>query len=103
MNAAAFIAAADRSAGAGWSLFRVGQRGQRLAQTRIYEITDRLQDGRTVRVPGNQILHTVSAWLGELGVDSPLVGDLACAVRSGDWPVAYSLGERLSVDITVAV
>ena len=102
MNTAAFVAAADRLAGAGWPHFRFGLSPQRVAPIRIYQITDRLHDGRTVRVPGNRIGCTVSAWLAELGVDSPMVNDLARAVCSGDWIAAYSIGERLSVDVTVA-
>src|SRR6201998_1469296 len=73
MNTAAFVAAADRLAGAGWAHFRFGLSPQRVAPIRIYQITDRLHDGRTVRVPGNRIGCTVSAWLAELGVDSPMV------------------------------
>jgi hypothetical protein len=33
----------------------------------IYQVTDRLGDGRTVRVSGHEIAATVSAWLAELG------------------------------------
>jgi hypothetical protein len=44
----------------------------------------------------------VSAWLAELGANSPLVDDLARAVRAGDWPTALGLGDYLSVDVTVA-
>jgi len=45
---------------------------------------------------------TVSAWLAELGIQSPLVEDLARTVRSGDWPTFYAIGEQPSVDVTVA-
>ncbi len=65
-----------------------------------YQVTDRLRDGRTVRVPGDEIAATVSAWLAELGTHSPLVEDLAQAVRAGDWPVAHAIGEHLSVNVT---
>jgi hypothetical protein len=66
----------------------------------IYQVTDRLGDGRTVRVPGNEIGATVSAWLAELGTHSPLVEDLARAARAGDWPAAHAIGEQLSVNVT---
>jgi len=44
----------------------------------------------------------VSAWLAEVGAHSPLVDDLARAVRVGDWPAAHALGECLSVEVAVA-
>lgn len=66
----------------------------------IYQLTDHLGDGRTVRVPGDEIATTVSAWLAELGTHSPLVEDLARAARAGDWPAAHAIGEHLSVDVT---
>jgi len=79
------------------------QRTQHAAPTMaIYRVTDRLHEGRAVDVPGHEIVTTVSAWLAELDADSPLVEDLAQAVRAGDWPAAYALGDRLSVDVTVA-
>lgn len=61
-----------------------------------------LHERRTVCVPGNAIRPTVSAWLAELGADSPLVEDLAQAVRTGDWPAVYAVGEHLSVFVAVA-
>ncbi|MEB3981564.1 hypothetical protein OQ968_09835 [Mycobacterium sp. 663a-19] len=70
--------------------------------TTIYQLTDRLHDGHTARVPAHQITATVSTWLDELGAHSPLVDDLERAVRGGDWPTAYAISERLSVDIAVA-
>ena len=103
MNTAAFVAAADQLARAGWPIFRFGKEGQRVESTRVYEVTDRLHEGRAVRVPGDRIVCTVSTWLGELGVESPLVHDLARAVCSGDWPAAYAIGEHLSVDVDVDV
>ena len=99
-TAAAFMATADRSAG--WPHFRFRLSRQRVAPTRMYQLTDRLHDGRTVRVPGNRIGSTVSTWLAELGADSPRVNDLARAVCSGDWPAAYVIGEHLSVDVAIA-
>ena len=67
----------------------------------MYQVTDRLHDGRTVDVPCGGIAGAVSKWLTELGTHTPLVEDLARAV-AGDWPAAYAIGERLSVDVTVA-
>jgi hypothetical protein len=68
----------------------------------IYQISHRLHEGRTVRVPGHEIATTVTGWLAELGAQSPLAEDLARAVHAGDWPAAAALGEYLSVDVTVA-
>jgi len=73
-----------------------------VTSTAIYRVTDCLHPGRTVRVPCDELVTTVSAWLAELGADSPLVEDLARAVRAGDWAAAYALGESLSVDVTIA-
>ena len=70
--------------------------------TTIYELTDRLHNRNTAYVPVQEITATVSAWLADVGANSPLVDDLARAVRVGDWPAAYALGECLSVDVTVA-
>jgi hypothetical protein len=67
-----------------------------------YRVSDRLHEGRAVQVSAHEIATTVSAWLAELGVHSPLVDDLARAVRAGDWPTALGLGDYLSVDVTVA-
>jgi hypothetical protein len=68
----------------------------------MYHVSDLLRQGRTVDVAGANIAATVSAWLAELGVDSPLVDELAYAVCAGDWPSAYTISHRLSVDVTVA-
>ena len=76
--------------------------GRAVASTTIFRVTDCLHQGRTVHVPCEELVATVSAWLAELGADSPLVEDLARAVRAGDWPAAHALGESLSVDVTVA-
>ena len=45
---------------------------------------DRLHNGRTVQVPGHEIAPIVSAWLAELGAQSPLVEDLARAACVGE-------------------
>ncbi len=66
-----------------------------------YRVVDRLHDGRTARVALDGIASTVSAWLAELGASSPLVDQLACAVRCGDWPAAHALAENLSIDVVV--
>lgn len=73
-----------------------------LSETTIYYVTDRLHDGRAVQVPGHQIASIVSAWLAELGADSPLVEDLARAARVGDWASACAVGNQLSVAVSVA-
>ena len=70
--------------------------------TVCYEVTDRLHRWRAVRVSSDDIATTVSGWLAELGADSPIVEDLALAVRSGNWPEAHALQDLLSVDVTVA-
>lgn len=69
---------------------------------KMYQLTDRLHGERTVRVTADEIVCTVSAWLAELGAHSPLVDDLARVVRNGDWVRAYSIADRLSVDVSVA-
>jgi hypothetical protein len=76
----------------------------RLAQssTRIYRVTDFLHEGRTVHVTGDQIVATISAWLADLEAHSPLVEDLAAAVRIGNWPVVHNLADYLSVEVGVA-
>jgi hypothetical protein len=68
----------------------------------IYRISHRLRRGRSVDVRSNEIATTVSAWLAEFGVRSPLVEDLARAVRDDNWPAAHAIGEFLSVDVAVA-
>ena len=75
---------------------------QRKPTPAIYQLTDCLHDGHMARVPAHQITATVSAWLAEVGAHSPLVEDLASAVRGGDWPAAHALGECLSVEVAVA-
>ncbi|HEY2449229.1 MAG TPA: hypothetical protein VGI49_10485 [Mycobacterium sp.] len=69
----------------------------------IYQVADRLHEQRTVRVACDAIATTVSAWLAELGVQSPMAEDLARAVRSGNWPAVYAISDHLSVDVTIAV
>jgi hypothetical protein len=76
---------------------------RRVAQTSpIYQVTQCLRIRRRAEVSGKLIATTVSAWLAELGVDSPLVEDLAQAVRVCDWASAHAIGEYLSVDVTLA-
>lgn len=72
------------------------------AMPAIYQIADRLHGQRTAQVTCDAIATTVSAWLAELGVDSPMAEDLAHAVRMGDWAAVYAIGEHLSVHVTRA-
>src|ERR1700757_5263728 len=105
MNAAAYVAQADTLVTGPATRLRFGKSlRQRSAASAapVYELTDLLHDGRRVRVPAGQIVCTVSAWLAELDIRSPLVEDLARAIREGNWPAAYSIGDHLSVDIAVA-
>ncbi|MDR3660823.1 MAG: hypothetical protein P4L86_10565 [Mycobacterium sp.] len=67
-----------------------------------FVVVDRLRGRRAEEVPGEQIAATVSSWLAELGVDTPLIDALESAAQSRDWPTVYALGERLSVDVMVA-
>ena len=69
---------------------------------RLYRITDRLHGGRTVDVPCHEIGGVVSTWLADLGIHSPLAEDLARAACAGDWPATYAIGDRLSIDVTIA-
>ena len=71
-------------------------------RVRTYRLTDRLHAGRIARVSADGIVPTVSAWLAELGTSSPLVDDLACTLRTGDWTAAHAIADVLSVDVTVA-
>jgi hypothetical protein len=66
----------------------------------IYQLTDRLHDGRTVHVSADEIGATVSGWLAELGVTTPAAEDLAQAVRAVDWPRTHVLCDHLSVQVT---
>jgi hypothetical protein len=85
-------------------LLGLGVRAPRSAATvTSYRLRDCLHDGRTVEVPAERIALTVSTWLAELGVTSPLAQELARAVDSGDWPNAHALAECLSVEVEVAV
>ncbi len=74
----------------------------RRPQDAFYQLSDRLHDEHVARVPADQITATVSAWLAELGVHTPLVNDLERAVRGNDWPAAHALGECLCIEITPA-
>jgi hypothetical protein len=70
--------------------------------TRTYLVSSRLHAERAVHVAGHQIASTVSAWLAELGAHSPMVDDLARAIRAGDWPTVRGIGDYLSIDISLA-
>ncbi|MDR3662190.1 MAG: hypothetical protein P4L86_17725 [Mycobacterium sp.] len=65
----------------------------------VYQVTNRLC-ARSVQVTADEIAATVSAWLAELGTDSPLVDDLVRAVEAGNWPAAHAISEHLSVRVT---
>jgi hypothetical protein len=67
-----------------------------------YEVRDRLHDARAVCVSADGIVATVCAWLAELGAESPLVEELARAVRERDWPAAHSVADYLSVNVIAA-
>ncbi|ORB70928.1 hypothetical protein BST44_22635 [Mycobacterium scrofulaceum] len=67
-----------------------------------YQLTDRLHDGRTVRVQTDQVGATVASWLAELGACSPLVELLSRAVRDGDWPATHEIATYLAVEVQVA-
>jgi hypothetical protein len=85
-----------------WSLWRYLRAGAAVPATALYQVTDRLHEERTVRVPCNAIGPMVSTWLAELGANSPMVDDLARAVRNGDWSAVYAVGDRLSIHVAVA-
>jgi LmbE family N-acetylglucosaminyl deacetylase len=70
--------------------------------TTVYLLSDRLHEGHTAHVGTHEIATTVAAWLAELGARSPLVDDLAHAVRTGDWASVRRLGDYLSVEVSVA-
>jgi hypothetical protein len=74
----------------------------RTRTTATYDIVDRLHARRAARVPGQRIAATVSEWLAELGVQSPMTEELARATSAGDWPKVHAISDWLSVDITVA-
>jgi hypothetical protein len=69
----------------------------------VYDLTDRLHRGRASRVSPDQIASTVSGWLADLDVESPLVDDFANAIRIGDWAAAHAFGDVLGIDVAVAV
>jgi hypothetical protein len=73
-----------------------------MSTTTTYDIIDRLHARRVAHVPVNRIAATVSAWLAELGVDSPMAEDLARAARAGNWPAVHAISDLLSVDVLVA-
>ena len=68
----------------------------------MYRVSDRLREGRTVNVSGDEIATTVSAWLAELGAHSALVDDLARAANAGDWAATHAIAEYLSIDVALA-
>lgn len=77
-------------------------RHRAVSANRMYQVSDRLHEGRTVNVAGPEIAETVAGWLAEIDVHSPLVEQLARAARNGDWAVAREIGDHLSVEISFA-
>ena len=71
------------------------------AHEALYKLTDRLHE-RSTWVSTDEIAATVSGWLAEIGVESPLVEDFARAVRVGDWAAAHAFGEVLAIDVALA-
>ncbi|MGH3957927.1 hypothetical protein [Mycobacterium sp.] len=86
----------------GWLWWRSQPPRYMPATTTIYQLTDRLHDGHTACVPGDEIATTISTWLAELNVHSSLADDLEHAVQTGDWPAAHAIGKHLSIDVTIA-
>lgn len=77
------------------------RRGRHASPT-LYELTDRLHDGRTVRVPADRIEDVLASWLAEWDVRTPLVSELSSAVCTSDWPTVGDIADRLSVSIAIA-
>ena len=75
---------------------------QRRQLTARYEVTDRLHAGRSVCVAADRIAVTVSTWLAEFDVHSPLADELAQTVRDGDWTAVHAIADLLCVDVAVA-
>ena len=82
-----------------WRLLNEGSHSREQEAMPVYQVTDRLHRGRMAYVSENRIVATVSAWLAELEVESPLVDELAQAVRAGNWPAAHDIADYLSLDI----
>lgn len=74
---------------------------RRSQHPQVYRLTDRVNK-RTRRVSPDEIAATVSGWLAEIGVESPLVDAFADAVRDGDWATAHAFGDLLAVDVAIA-
>jgi|GEM_PF-2059917 len=74
-----------------------GRRGPQL-----YRVSQCVGDRHTADVTADRIAAVVSSWLAELGADSPVVADLARAVRAGDWHTAHALAEYLSVEVRIS-
>ena len=74
--------------------------GHRPVPTPIFRVSDRVHEERSVTVAAHEIAATVAAWLAELGVQTPLVDQLASAVIKGDWMAARAIADHLSVDFT---
>ena len=84
------------------SVIRLHWLHRRTQCTTVYNLTERLHGGRATRVAPDEIAPTVSGWLADLGIESPLVHEFAHAVRAGDWAAAYAFGDVLGIDVVVA-
>jgi hypothetical protein len=96
-NSLSSLQQADRLCRSHWPWKRIPASQQR------YQVCDRLHQERTVNVCASEIAGTVAVWLADLGVQSPLVEQLALAVQVGDWPKVRGICEHLSVDVSCAV
>ena len=67
-----------------------------------FEIVDRLHAGHVTRVSGERIAATVSNWLAELGIDTPMAQELGLAAMAGQWQRVHALEDVLSIDVVAA-
>jgi hypothetical protein len=84
-----------------WRLLSKRSHPREQEEMTIYQVTDRLHRGRMAYVPEDRIVATVSAWLAEVGVESPFVDELARTVHAGNWPAAHGIADYLSVEIAL--
>jgi hypothetical protein len=76
-------------------------RHQRPAAT-TYEIVDQIHDRHAVGITADRVAETVTGWLAELDVQSPLAEELARATQRGDWPTTHTICDQLSIDLMIA-
>ena len=84
-----------------WRLLNQGSHPREPEGMTMYQVTDRLHRDHMARVPADRIVATVSAWLAELGVESPFVDELARTVHAGNWPAVHGIADFLSVEIAL--